>query len=152
MMSVGTKMPTGPLYKIRKCFSCDSEFEGSRFSARKKYCLFCIKAAEKSWGSEGKTRPPACFRKLKDTASRRGIEVTLSYDEYLILVSGRKCFYCSGSLPKYGGGIDRKYFKIGYVSGNCVPCCTRCNDRKGKLETCGFSYERVLQLLAELLA
>lgn len=150
MMHVGTKMPVGPLYKPRKCSGCGGELEGSRFSARKKYCSLCFKTAERSWGREGRTRPPACFRKLKDTAAKRGIEVTLTYDEYFVLVAGRKCSYCNGSLPKYGGGIDRKHFEIGYVSGNCVPCCTLCNDRKGKLETCGFSYERVLQLLAEL--
>jgi hypothetical protein len=87
---------------------------------------------------------------MKSNARRRGIEFTLTFEQYSSIVSENKCLYCGGPLPYRGSGIDRKHFEIGYVIGNCVPCCSRCNDLKGRLETCGFSYDRVLQLLAEL--
>ena len=35
-------------------------------------------------------------------------------------------------------GIDRVDNKIGYVVGNCVPCCTACNDMKKDKEKDNF--------------
>lgn len=145
-------MPKGPLYRLRSCAVCDEPMEASRFSARVKYCKQCLKGVTILQDRNKKRSISTLFKRMKENASRRGIEHTLTYEQYFCLVHENKCSYCGCSLPKCGSGIDRKHFEIGYVDGNCVPCCALCNDRKGKLETCGFSYERVLQLLAELLA
>jgi hypothetical protein len=143
-------MPKDPIYKLRACSGCGKDFEGSLFSGRAKYCPGCLKEAIKRQ-DRNKTRSILTrFKRLKENATRREIECTLSYEQYFSLVCENKCSYCCSALPKCGSGVDRKHFEIGYVSGNCVPCCALCNDRKGKLELCGFSYERVLQLLTEL--
>lgn len=39
-------------------------------------------------------------------------------------------------------GLDRKDCKIGYVPGNVVPCCTRCNLVKRN----EFSYEEFMEI------
>lgn len=78
----------------------------------------------------------------------RGVAVEISKEELLHL-SRLPCAYC-GAPPKNKiplprstrktidtfiflyQGIDRKDNALGYVPGNCVPCCGRCNSIKGK--------------------
>jgi 5-methylcytosine-specific restriction endonuclease McrA len=85
---------------------------------------------------------------LKNNCRQRGVELTISRQEYLELAFSN-CAYC-GSLPKNRvplprpstktvytfiflyQGIDRKDNNLGYVPGNCVPCCAVCNSIKGK--------------------
>lgn len=64
------------------------------------------------------------------------VDISISDFEYLIK---QPCYYC-GSLPiskNYidigfnANGIDRVDNTKGYVKGNCVPCCTKCNTAKG---------------------
>jgi len=43
----------------------------------------------------------------------------------------KDCFYCG--IKMGGVGIDRVDNKIGYVEGNCVPCCKTCNWMKSDL-------------------
>jgi hypothetical protein len=130
------------MYKTQACSMCSKLIEPSRYSSRRKYCLSCVKS--KTYTSK------TLYCRMKSNSLRRGIEFHLTYEQYYFLVSRNECSYCKGPLPYRGSGVDRKHFEIGYVFGNCVPCCSKCNDRKGRLETCGFSYERVLQLLSEL--
>lgn len=69
------------------------------------------------------------FSCLKSEAKRRKLEVTITLEQYKILVTN-PCFYCGGTLPLGGGGLDRIDSKIGYVQGNVRPCCTQCNIAK----------------------
>jgi len=92
----------------------------------------------------------------KANAKKRGIEWELSI-EYCIGIFKSNCFYCNSEPEnhynvitrnrvvknkdyknldikelydiKYNG-IDRVNNSIGYVLGNCVPCCTNCNTAK----------------------
>ena len=78
----------------------------------------------------------ACVRKRK-------LACTLSEDEWLTLVS-QSCHYCGSNGSNeakrrpdahYGksfhyNGIDRIDSSFGYVAGNCLPCCKRCNIAK----------------------
>lgn len=69
------------------------------------------------------------FRSLLRHAKARGLEVSISFEDYKILVS-QPCFYCKGTLPEVGHGVDRTNSEIGYVQGNLRPCCTQCNIAK----------------------
>ena len=73
------------------------------------------------------------------SAKKRGLEFSISEQEIFDLIS-RDCSYC-GSPPSTDmklsahpefryTGIDRVDNSVGYVSGNCVPCCTICNTSK----------------------
>lgn len=84
------------------------------------------------------SRKPACrFRVLKCAAKVRGIQVHISFDEYLKIVAD-PCRYCGGCLPETGSGVDRIDNKIGYVSGNLCPCCSTCNIAKRSMTESEF--------------
>jgi len=92
--------------------------------------------------------------------NHRKLKVGLTQDQYKTLVS-RPCHYCgvpgskdpgSSQLRAAGiliSGIDRKDSSLGYVPGNCVPCCWECNSAKGALlydEFLGSVCRRYLHL------
>ena len=68
------------------------------------------------------------FKHCKDGAKRRGYLFKLSYEEYINL-SMQECYYC-GEIQKIGNGVDRLNNSKGYIKGNCVSCCRRCNVAK----------------------
>jgi hypothetical protein len=78
------------------------------------------------------------YRHYKDGANQRGISFSLSFDEFTSMLK-EDCFYC-GSEPSrllrslheivIVNGIDRVDNDLGYVIGNCAPCCTVCNMMK----------------------
>lgn len=95
------------------------------------------------------------FRQCKENAIRRQIKFELSFEQWKELVC-KNCLYCgiepslwnmymdkdgqkrSGSVTKDGAikaniyinGVDRADNSVGYVLGNCVPCCRTCNVMK----------------------
>jgi hypothetical protein len=83
------------------------------------------------------------FTATSENAKRRQLDFKLVVEEFKSIVT-LPCHYC-GAMPRlhnrqgsYQGpfawnGIDRKDNDIGYVSGNCVPCCSACNSAKSKL-------------------
>lgn len=62
------------------------------------------------------------------TAKSRGLEFALNRVEYTDLVLDN-CFYCTAE-PSPINGIDRVDNSKGYVRGNTVTCCKRCNVAK----------------------
>jgi hypothetical protein len=70
-------------------------------------------------------------------ASKRGLEVTISYEQYIEAIH-KPCHYCGKSnsnciADKYTGenfyynGIDRVDNNVGYIETNIVTCCEYCN-------------------------
>jgi hypothetical protein len=92
------------------------------------------------------------FAAYRAKAAKRGYIFDLSFNEFRTLASGN-CHYC-GVEPKQVrkqptcptvyvyNGVDRKDNALGYVSGNCVPCCRICNQAKSDL-----SYEEFVAWL-----
>jgi ATP-dependent protease ClpP protease subunit len=66
------------------------------------------------------------------TAEIRGLPWKITKSELGILRE-KPCFYCGGSLPPTGHGLDRilNDKKIGYTLENVVPCCATCNMVRG---------------------
>ncbi len=73
--------------------------------------------------------PKSRFSQSKAKARIDGHEWHLSFEQWFGLVS-QPCFYCAGPLPETGRGIDRQNNGVGYLTGNCVPCCALCNQAK----------------------
>jgi hypothetical protein len=72
----------------------------------------------------------------------RKIEKAISYEEFLSFTKIDKCHYCLSPIiwKKHSSNtynLDRKDNNVGYISGNLVVCCYKCN--KGKREI--FTYE-----------
>lgn len=75
------------------------------------------------------------LRTYKYCAQKRGLEWELGRLEFEAIVK-RVCFYCDAEPSNairessgtfYYNGIDRYNNELGYVAGNCVPCCKVCN-------------------------
>jgi len=92
------------------------------------------------------------YSKLKGKAKDRGIEVTITKEDLANVLSSGICDYCKCLLPESGYSVDRVDNRIGYVRGNCVPCCFSCNTRKGGLELAGLIYPRTVEILMEILS
>jgi len=92
---------------------------------------------ERRFSGLGKFR----FNNARSAAKRHRKEWNLEREGYYGLIC-RPCEYCGGSLPKYAIGLDRVNTKLGYLSGNVVPCCTTCNRVKQDY----FSYDEMKQL------
>lgn len=75
--------------------------------------------------------PKSRFSYVKSTAKRRGHGMSLSFKQYLKLIS-KLCYYCGISLmDECGGGLDRINNKHGYHFDNVLPCCGSCNKTRG---------------------
>jgi hypothetical protein len=107
-----------------------------------------VKASQLKLAARTETK----YRLLKRMAAKRSIQVEITFAEYSGLVSSGFCFHCGGGLPVQGHGIDRRDSRPGYLPNNCVPCCSSCNDTKGHLESAGFTYPRIGELMKELIA
>ena len=95
------------------------------------------------------------IKKYKESATKRGIEYSLSKEEIKKIIT-QNCYYC-GSEPsnqikykKFNGtflsnGIDRKDNSIGYTSKNSVPCCFVCNRAKSTM-----SYKDFILLVKKI--
>lgn len=112
---------------------------GSLLQGKSKAC-----GTPQCYGPQGEQGMRTAIRYYRKAAKDRGYVWTLSDDEARVLLLG-KCTYCSaaprnriGLKPNYAeasnkyhsvltNGIDRVDNELGYVSGNCVSCCSKCN-------------------------
>lgn len=63
-------------------------------------------------------------------------EFSLTLAEYDELTTGKGCAYCGINDGRCG--LDRVDSLKGYVYGNCVPCCLRCNRMKTNMHVSEF--------------
>lgn len=82
----------------------------------------------------------ALYRKSGRSAKRDNHEFTITYEQFAELASANSCHYCQSSVSfamhcvvKNGQAyqLDRMDNSKGYVPGNVVVCCKRCNHAKG---------------------
>lgn len=116
---------------------------------------------------EGETAKNYTYTIYKSGAKSRGIEFSLTKEEFLSLVV-QPCNYC-GALPKnetknatsgsfFYNGLDRVDSSMGYSTDNVVPCCIICNKAKSTLSLQEFlewvstinGYQQTLSKLAAL--
>ena len=74
---------------------------------------------------------------LKARSKSRNIEMLITENEYINIITEATCFYCYGELPLSSYGLDRKDNDIGYTIENVVPCCKECNTSKN----CYFTHQ-----------
>jgi len=72
------------------------------------------------------------FNAAKGEAKERKIVWNMTKEEYSVFRS-QPCFYCGGSLPISGAGLDRisNDRSVGYKKENVVPCCATCSSIRG---------------------
>lgn len=71
------------------------------------------------------------FGEIKRSAIKRNINFLIDIEFYKNNIFNKNCYYCG---DKYDGiGIDRIDNEKGYIEGNCVPCCGKCNKMKQQM-------------------
>ena len=94
------------------------------------------------------------YHGYKKQAIDRRLDFELSKEEFNAIVT-QPCHYCGGrdekfvSTKEFGSievnGIDRVDSTIGYIPGNCVPCCKFCNYAKRSVSIDEFR-ERIIKI------
>ncbi len=97
-------------------------------------CRQCAHKHRKAWLKAHKRTPgPAeLFGKVKRNARARGIELSLTKEQYMELTNAN-CFYCETEKSGHRMGLDRVDNTKGYTESNVVPCCQPCNYKKKDL-------------------
>jgi len=141
------KQPIHPL-AVEICQTCKQQLT----PGRRKYCAECAPNAKRErnhqWHIDNKDRrkkndnrthksPSHRWHVLKSNAKRRGLDVSLTRDQYEE-ISKQPCYYCDGILDTdigHGSHIDRLNNQFGYSFENSISCCNFCNRIKQDLLT-----------------
>lgn len=139
------------------CASCgekfaltEAQYYNTKSIGRGKYCSNKCKHN----GACGENAPAwsggkiaRSFYVYQRNAAKKGLEFSISFDEFSILKNG-KCRYC-GSNDEIG--IDRIDSNKGYSIDNAAPCCRACNQMKWNRTTGEFikHIKRVLDFYRE---
>lgn len=81
--------------------------------------------------------PEQRYISVKSSAKSRNLSFNISFDTYLSLME-QPCYYCGGTLPPMGSGLDRVRSNRGYTAANVVPCCKYCNRAKSDMTQTQF--------------
>lgn len=128
---------------VFKCASCDSEVRPSagKLKVHSGKCKSCT--------MKGKPLISSYTQLL--VQKKRGLEVSLSYEQFIDLCQIPKCHYCGKEIKRNlkrgdagyrGYALDRKDNTQGYTVENSVPCCWNCNQTKNSR----FTYEEFMEL------
>lgn len=81
-------------------------------------------------------QPNLKYSNIKSKAKSRGLEFSITLEEYTKLISGSKCYYCKVSVESSpGGSLDRINNETGYNINNVLPCCGTCNRMRNNFVT-----------------
>lgn len=83
------------------------------------------------------------FYNLKASAKARNIEVSLTEEDWLNIITDKPCTYCGKDLEKTGSSVDRIDNNLGYTKENITPCCVFCN----KVKFNHFSFEETIEII-----
>lgn len=124
---------------LSRCYKCKKTMKGTYFAMR----------AASPNGLHGLCKYHQTIRNCQ--ATKRQME--LDRVEFLNLLD-TPCYYCGGVENV---GVDRIFNHEGYFKENCVSCCWKCNELKGKSDVGEFLYQvekiyeyRVKKLLLEI--
>jgi hypothetical protein len=145
--------PTHDGYHSWRCeCECGKELEVRSVKLRSGYTKSCgclRKYNKPIWTlPEGEAAKNLVYGFYKKSAQKRNLDFSLTKESFISIVS-RNCHYCNSEPSKSAAmrhkgvsksrslngdflytGIDRADNSIGYVDGNCVPCCWKCNQWK----------------------
>lgn len=127
---------------IFECIDCgkDIKLQAGRFKSHSGKCIQC--------SQRGKPYSHILNELIFTCKKRNKHIVTLTYDEFIDIITDAKCHYCNKELiyNKYTRDenlnyvsrayqLDRKNNDLGYTKENVVPCCWECNRLKSNIYT-----------------
>lgn len=140
---------TGQLFGGLEAVECKERRDGRTFWTC--LCKHCnqlttvgyanLKRNPDSCGCLNKLRPYEwLYNQLRYNATKRNIDVTLTFEDFLEFTKIEDCYYCGSSVvwneytsrSRHASNLDRQDNSVGYIKKNCVACCQRCNLMKHK--------------------
>jgi len=89
------------------------------------------------------------YKRLRQSSRSRGIELTISFEDFSRMIHKAKCIYCDSPVEcTAGSGLDRMESSAGYTFENVVPCCKSCNTHKWN----DWTYEEMKVAMKAILA
>lgn len=117
------------VHRVAYCISHRKEIAAYYIAHREEIAAYSKARYASSAGNASRKiynqSPKARASNYKQNARRRNLPFELSDREAFDLFTS-PCYWCGGP----GFGIDRVRNDLGYIAGNCVPCCTYCNRAK----------------------
>jgi hypothetical protein len=143
---------------LKWCAKCELELSTACFGPNKAhtdglstYCRVCERKRDKN----RKKKVPkdvqdkanrslrTRFNQGRHQARKRGLEWTLSFEEYVALITNARCHYdAAHELNPTGTGLDRIDNSRGYHIDNVVPCCRECNEQRHSMDHDLFHVQR----------
>lgn len=134
-----------------ECKGCGNIFKSRSHNIKNRIgCISCtasLKSARRHSKIDHYGYINRLFRDYKKGAIRRNLDFELNFDDFYKLLIG-DCHYCQSKPIEHKGGkpymvktlpplkrngVDRLDSSIGYVEGNVVSCCTKCNYAKHEM-------------------
>lgn len=113
----------------KRCYKCETikpldDFYKAKltFNKRDGYRNQCKECSKKN-----SQTPQRKYYFYKRRAGLRGRDLSLSFEDFCTFLI-EPCFYCGLNTKKIE--LDRVDNKLGYIKGNVVSCCRRCNSLK----------------------
>lgn len=132
---------------MKKCSKCSLSFPIESFynctktkDGKQAWCRSCTHRE----GRRIYRTPKGRYTILKKDAKARGIDFSLTFEEYESVYTDR-CGYCLGKVVT-ATGIDRIDNSKGYEKENIIPACKWCNYAKGTWSPRAF-YEKCLDVV-----
>ena len=125
----------------RVCVKCSGEFEAflTDHGEESKRCTRCRDTMrkqdekradrERAYKAESLKHYETYYKQYYTKAHKRELKFELTLEQFAELIQ-KPCQYCNHSKEGDANGIDRMNNTIGYIVGNCVPCCEMCNRMK----------------------
>lgn len=119
---------------MRQCSSCGEHKEIALFPKRGGVCKKCQsnRSTVRAIVYASENNPKYKFYRSKAYVKRNGLPFKLTFEQYASEIA-KPCYYCDEKITGHGISLDRidNDRSIGYVIGNILPCCTRCNRMRG---------------------
>ncbi len=132
-----TKMIQVVIDGKKQCSRCREWLLLEKFHKRKilssGYCSACSKCEapfKRERDKRYKSSSSSKFKAYKEGAKQRNLEFRLTYKDFLSFWQ-KPCGYCGDKIETIG--LDRINNEKGYMLGNIMSCCRKCNRMKGRL-------------------
>jgi len=110
----------------------------------RKRCAECKRIHERAYRITHEQTITNRYSNARSQANRRGLEFTITLQEYEHLLSQPCVYSYNGPNHKIGQiGLDRINSSKGYISGNVQPCCGHHNNVKGDW----FTHDQMLEIV-----
>jgi len=139
----------------KKCTSClemrppELYYKSKRVDGKTYVCKLCHRKAVRSYRKvpESYAWYYRRIEKMRSHARTRGLDFTLTVDEYRAIKKQTNCSYCGAATDVIT--LDRVDNNIGYVKENMVGCCWICNKIKSNLPFTLSEMKLIGQAVAE---